>query len=170
MRSITSALLCGALLAACSPTDDTVDGAGDGDMAGAESEPMATAQPSAETPDAQRATTIPASMVGTWRRDDLGRSPQARDCDYSVQANRDFEKVLTISPEGYSRFESSGKLMEVHSSSPEMIDATFDTTYADTPTTARQKLELQDDGALKVYNDASGDVATDSEYLRCPAE
>ncbi len=110
---------------------------------------------------------MPQAVRGQWRENDLGRVPTSEDCNQTSQSNRNFGKVLTINAGGYSAFEDWGRIIEVHNQTGNMIDATFDTTYADTRTSARKDFALQPDGSLTVNND-DGDGRLDvTEYLRC---
>lgn len=112
--------------------------------------------------------TMPQAIGGRWREDDLGRDPNGQDCDQTSQSQRNFGKVLSINARGYSAFEDGGRIIEVHNRTDNMIDATFDTTYADKPTSARKDFALQSNGSLAVSND-DGDGRLDMrEYLRCP--
>lgn len=115
-----------------------------------------------------QAQTIPKPLRGQWREDDLGRAPIAEDCQQTSQTNRNFGKILTVRADGYSLFESGGRIIEVHNRTGSMIDATFDTTYADTPTTARKDLALQPGGTLAVNNDDGDGVMDVVQYRRCP--
>lgn len=112
--------------------------------------------------------TMPEAVRGQWRENDLGRDPTREDCNQTSQSNRNFGKVLTITAEGYSLFEEGGRIIAVHSRSDESIDATFDTTYADTPTRARRSVALQSKGALAVTDDYGGGRVDLTEYLPCP--
>ena len=115
-----------------------------------------------------QAQTIPESLRGQWREDDLGRAPTAEDCRQTSQTNRNFGKVLTVRADGYSLFESGGRIIEVHNRTDSMIDATFDTNYADTSTTARKDLALQPGGTLAVNNDDGDGIMDVVQYRRCP--
>lgn len=113
------------------------------------------------------ASTMPEVMRGQWRENDLGRYPTREDCNQTSQSNSNFGKVLTVSARGYSVFENGGRIIDVHSRTDNMIDATFDTTYADTPTRARENFALQSNGSLAVNSD-DGDGQLDViEYMRC---
>ena len=112
------------------------------------------------------AKSMPISMFGRWHIDDLGRAPTAADCDPERDGTRDYNRLITIYEGGYSYFETGGRIVEVHARTGEMIDATFDTTYADEPTSARVKFTRRGDGPLAV-RDESGQLETDL-YRPCP--
>lgn len=111
---------------------------------------------------------MPVAFRGHWRENDLSRDPTHEDCNQTSQSNRNFGKVLTINAEGYSLFEDGGRIIDVHGRSEHMIDATFDTTYADTPTRARKDFALRSDGSLAVNRDDEDGRPDVTEYLRCP--
>ncbi|GMN13880.1 hypothetical protein [Altererythrobacter sp. MTPC7] len=112
--------------------------------------------------------TMPASLRGQWRENDLSRTPTAKDCEQTSDTNRNFGKVLTVRNDGYTLFEQGGRLMEVHNRTDTMIDATFDTTYADTPTQARKDFALQPGGTLAINHDDGDGILNVTEYLPCP--
>lgn len=113
------------------------------------------------------AASMPAALRGQWREDDLGRAPTREDCNQTSSTNRNFGKVLTVREDGYSLFETGGRIMEVHSRTDTMIDATFDTTYADTPTRARRDFALQPGGTLAVNDDDGDGRLSVTQYRRC---
>ena len=113
------------------------------------------------------ASTMPEAVRGQWRENDLGRDPTREDCNQTSQSNSNFGKVLTVDAGGYSVFEDGGRIIDVHNRTDDMIDATFDTTYADTPTRARKDFALQSNGSLAVNNDDEDGRAKSIEYLRC---
>ncbi len=113
---------------------------------------------------------MPASLRGEWREDDLGRTPTLENCDQTSSTNGNFGKVLTVRPEGYNLFESAGTIMQMHDRSRTMIDATFDTTYADTSTQARREFALRSDGTLLVNDDDGDGRLSVTQYVRCPGE
>ncbi len=116
------------------------------------------------------AATMPQTLRGQWREDDLGRAPRAEDCNQTSQSNRNFGKVLTVRADGYSLFESGGRIMTVHQRTDTMVDATFDTTYADTPTSARQDFAIQADGTLAVNDDDGDGTPSVTQYRPCPEQ
>ena len=144
-----------------SPADQDTSGATDS----AGSEPDDAVEEPAEDEVAQ---TMPRAVRGQWRENDLGRDPTREDCNQTSSTNRNFGKVLTVRADGYSLFESGGRIIEVHNRTDAMIDATFDTTYADTPTTARKDFALQPGGSLAVNDDDGDGRLSVTEYLRCP--
>lgn len=174
MRVLLSLTIVVAMLGGCAPTGEQESGQTDTSQQVKEATPSIDAVP-AEKATATTSTergpsdsTMPLAVRGQWRQNDLGRVPTSEDCNQSSQSNRNFGKVLTINVRGYSFFEDGGRIIEVHSKTDAMIDATFDTTYADTPTSARKDFALQSDGSLAVNND-DGDGRLDViEFLRCP--
>lgn len=178
MRVALSLSMIALLVGGCSPTDEqdraTSDtapmGTGASTTVGSDGEmrrAAPTPAPISSEPTASPGT-MPEVVRGQWRESDLGRDPTREDCDQTSQSNSNFGKVLTVNAGGYSLFEDGGRIIDVHSRTDNSIDATFDTTYADTPTRARRSLALQPTGALAV-NDNYGDGRSDlTEYLRCP--
>lgn len=116
------------------------------------------------------AANMPQAMRGQWREDDLGRAPTAEDCNQTSQSNRNFGKVLTVRANGYDLFESGGRIVTVNQRTDIMIDATFDTTYADTPTSARQDFALQTDGTLAVNDDDGDGILSVTQYRPCKGQ
>ena len=106
------------------------------------------------------------ALHGVWRQADLGGALTAEDCNQTSASNKNFGKVITVRPDGYTLFEDGGRIIEVHNRTDETIDATFDTTYADTPTKARRNFVMQPDGTL-VVTDLGGTSPT-VEYRPCP--
>ena len=121
----------------------------------------------ADEPEGDFAMTMPTALRGQWREDDLGRAPTAEDCNQTSQTNRNFGKVLSVRDDGYGLFETGGRIMEVHNRTDSMIDATFDTTYADEPTQARRDFALQPDGTLAVNDDDGDGRMTVTQYRPC---
>lgn len=121
-----------------------------------------------ESQNAPLAKTMPSAMHGDWHKDDLGRAPTAQDCDPRLRGTIDWDRLMTVRDEGYSYFETGGRIMEVHARTDRTIDATFDTTYADTPTSERRDFALEGGGTLAVDAD-NGDGGMDvTRYIRCP--
>lgn len=121
-----------------------------------------------ETRDDGLTATIPQAVRGEWREDDLGRAPTTEDCNQTSQSNRNFGKVLTVRADGYSLFEESGEITEVHNRTDTMIDATFDVTVGPGTSQARKDIALQPGGSLAVNHD-DGDGRLDVvQYRRCP--
>lgn len=129
--------------------------------------PKAAPSPSPIIPAAVEKT-MPQAMRGQWRVNDLRRAPTAEDCNQTSQTNQNFGKVLNITANGYSVFEEGGRPIEVHARSENRIDATFDTTYADTPTRARRNFALQSGGALAVNDEGDDGRSKVTQYRRCP--
>ena len=163
------------MLAACSQPSDPPEAPG----APASSDPIPVepdggmgdgAPPLPEpTPDAANAPrTMPERLRRSWREDDLGRAPTPADCDQTARTNRNFGRVLTIREDGYSLFEQGGRIIEVDRRSETMIAGTFDTTYADMPTTARTAITFRNDGSLLFVTDEGGDDRIVRRYLPCP--
>ena len=114
------------------------------------------------------AQTMPARLRGDWHKDDLGRAPTAKDCDPRLRGTIDWDRLITVGDGGYSYFETGGRILEVHNRTDTMIDATFDTTYADTPTSERRDFALQPDGTMAVNKDDGDGVMDVTQYIRCP--
>lgn len=137
-----------------------------------ESETSETAPPAQQ--DAQDAAerdfaqTMPEALRGDWHKADLGRAPTAEDCDPRLRGTIDWDRLITVRDGGYSYFETGGRIMEVHNRTDTMIDATFDTTYADTPTSERRDFALQDDGSMAINLDDGDGTMNVVEYLPCP--
>lgn len=168
---LRSALPAALALAACSqdpqaPVDSDVAPENADDDEIVQASETSLADTTREGPAAQQ-DTMPAAMHGRWHQDDLGRAPTAADCDPARDATRDYDRLITVREGGYSYFETGGRIMEVHDRTDRMIDATFDTTYADTPTQARKDFALQADGSLVVQGD-SGEESEPTRYQRCP--
>ena len=126
-------------------------------------------EPAPTARDADLPLRMPLLLRGAWRADDLDRAPTGDDCNQTAASNRNFGKVLTIREDGYNLFEDGGRLITVHARSNDMIDATFDTTYADTPTQARIAFTAGPADRLKLTGkDASAQVSARA-YRRCPA-
>ncbi|MXO47436.1 hypothetical protein GRI69_04095 [Erythrobacter vulgaris] len=158
-------------LAACSqdpqaPVDSEVAAEGTADDADVQAQETSLADAAEEGPTAQ-VNTMPAAMLGRWHEDALGRAPTAADCDPESDATRDYDRLITVRETGYGYFETGGRIMEVHDRNDRMIDATFDTTYADTPTQARKDFSFQANGSLVVQDD-SGEESETIRYQRCP--
>ncbi len=127
----------------------------------------ATPAPAATPPVERLALDMPEALRGAWRADDLGRAPTANDCNQTSASNRNFGKVLTIRPNGYSLFEEGGRVIRVYARASDSIDAQFDTTYADTPTTARFAFALRAGERLAVTDKGGGDRMLNTVYRRC---
>jgi hypothetical protein len=113
---------------------------------------------------------MPEAVRGQWREDDLGRAPTAADCNQTSDTNRNFGKVMTVSANGFSLFEEGGTIVDVHSRTDTMIDATFDTSYADALTTARMDFALQPGATLAVNRDDADGVLSVKQYRPCPED
>lgn len=124
--------------------------------------------PSATSDRSTSTMSMPNPVRGQWRQNDLARSPSTEDCNQTSQSNQNFGKVLSINADGYSLFEDGGRIVEVHSRTDTTIDATFDTTYADTPTRSRKDFTLQPSGFLVVRDNEKAERPQVTEYVRCP--
>lgn len=175
MRVVLTLSMIALVASSCSPT-------GEQDPAAADTTPKVaeTATPAEPSGEANRAvpastatertastSTMPEAVRGQWRANDLGRDPTREDCNQTSQSSSNFGKVLTVDAGGYSLFEDGGRIIDVHRRTDKMIDATFDTTYADTPTRARKDFALQPNGSLAVNNDDGNGRPAVTEYLRC---
>lgn len=174
MRLILSTLIAFAMISGCGPTGDQEIAQTDTSRQVAEVSRSIDSDPAADAPAptsidrSSSDSTMPQAIRGQWRVNDLGRVPTSEDCNQTSQSNRNFGKVLTVNAGGYSAFEDGGRIIEVHSRTENVIDATFDTTYADTLTSARKEFSLQPNGLLYVNNDDEDARPDATEYLRCP--
>ena len=167
MRTLASVLALCTAVAGCSPdpaasTDPSAQVA----APAVETDVGAQARIAAQDEIQTFPKTMPEALYGDWREDDLKRAPTVEDCNQTAISNNNFGKVMTIRADGYSLFEDGGRIIEVHNRTGETIDATFDTTYADTPTKARRNFVMQQDGSL-VVTDLDGASPT-VEYRPCP--
>lgn len=158
-------------LAACSqdpqaPLDSEVAPEGADDAEVVQTQKTSPADTNEDGSTAQ-ANTMPTAMLGRWHQDNLSRAPTAVDCYPERDATRDYDRLITVRETGYSYFETGGRIMEVHDRSDRMIVATFDTTYADTPTQTRKDFALQANGSLVVLSDSVEGSET-TRYQRCP--
>ncbi|WP_100260473.1 hypothetical protein [Qipengyuania seohaensis] len=124
--------------------------------------------PPSEPEPATFAMTMPQEMRGIWHKDILGRAPDTEECDPRLRGTIDWDRLITVRDSGYVYFEMSGRIMEVHNRTDTMIDATFDTTYADTPTSERRDFALQNDGTLAINLDDGDGAMQVVQYRRCP--
>ena len=95
MRYLPMLLVLPLGLASCSQEEPMpVDtGGGMTDRSLPETEETATSQLQSEE---QTAATMPVSLRGQWREDDLAREPTQEDCNQTSDTNRNFGKVLTV--------------------------------------------------------------------------
>lgn len=160
-------------LAACSqdaPVPDETHAAAQDPAAADDAvlQPESTPSENADSGTETLAKTMPTAMFGRWHTDDLGRAPTTADCDPELDATRDYDRLITVYQVGYGYFETGGRIIDVHARTDSMIDATFDTTYADTPTQARKDFALQANGTLAVNHDDGDGQAEVTQYRRCP--
>lgn len=110
--------------------------------------------------------TMPAEVQGKWRRSSEASVTAAQCAD---TANSNMGLILTIRPDGFSRFEDGGRLIRVHHRDSNRIRATFDTTYADTPTQGEFVFEARDDGQTLIERQfGDGAQSGTLRYSRCP--
>ena len=129
--------------------------------------PTTTASPTA-SPTLE--SSFPPAMRATWRESDAD-SVSFDECRTDGDAVENFGRVLTISGDRFGYFETGGRIVEVHARSDRRLEATFDTTYADTPTSDRLTFELSDDGdVLRLEGAAAVATADTVRYVRCPDE
>jgi len=126
-----------------------------------------TPLPAGATSASASAVNIPRSIQGSWRETDAD-SVTAAEC--APTRNGNFGKVLTVRKDGFSFFETGGRLLDVKERSANRIRATFDTSYADTPAQGEFVFDVQDGGkvlTMREYGDAAepGPI----RYLRCPS-
>ena len=110
--------------------------------------------------------TFPEALRGTWRR--TGDGPVTAElCDGYEPSN--MGKVMTVREDGYSYFETGGRFIEVRDRSDNAVDAKFDTTYADEPTSAEIRFDLRDGGKTLRLSPYDGSASMEPEYYeRCP--
>ncbi len=170
-------LLLGTALAACSPSSDepTPEDASTQESSPMPVEPDGGIGDGAGPPDASgegdesgQAGTMPSAMIGDWHINALDRAPTAQDCDDRLRGTVEYDRLITVRDGGYSYFETGGRIETVHRRTDSMIDATFDTTYADTPTSERRDFALQDNGTLAINIDDGDGTPEVTEYVRCP--
>lgn len=126
-----------------------------------------TAPPTSAAPVTPVEASFPDIMRDTWRESE-GDSVTADECRTDNEAVENFGRVLTIRADGFGYFETGGLLLEAHERTEVRFEATFDTTYADTPTEDRLVFELGDGSDVLTVTDAA-DGATIGRYVRCPA-
>ncbi len=126
--------------------------------------------------DATMEKSIPLAVRGKWREiiapvaGASGRDVQnvtAAQCVNSDSKN--MGKILNIRADGFSFFEQGGRLLTVQERSASRIRATYDTTYADTPTRGDYVFDVQDGGKTLVMREY-GDNARPGPifYKKCP--
>ena len=107
--------------------------------------------------------TMPLAMRGTFARAEVGDpDPTGRACNPAYA----FDKVITIREDGYSLFETGGRITEVEVQSRNSIYADFDTTYADTPTSSRERFAVSDEGRT-LRRSIVGENGETIRYRRC---
>ena len=154
--------------------DPVEAGANEGPMPGASTTtpvPTPATAPAEPAPDAIGSEnrdvlekSIPVALRGKWR-ETSGAAPTAAQCQGSSDGN--IGKVLEVRDTGFSIFENGGRLMDVASRSPGSIRATYDTTYADTPTQADITMRV-DPVARTLTMMTHGDGGDSRIYKRCP--
>ena len=162
-------LLCPLSLAACGSAEEEPAEPVSNPSEAAETQSAPSPQTAEADPEpASFARTMPQEMRGIWHKDILGRAPDAEECDPRLRGTVDWDRLITVRDTGYVYFEMSGRIMEVHNRTDTMIDATFDTTYADTPTSERRDFALQSDGTLAINLDDGDGTMQVVQYRRCP--
>lgn len=138
-----------------------------GDQAGGLDSSPSTPSNDAVTQDSPPLSlSMPVGVRGKWRRSTEASVTAAQCVD---SANTNMGLILTIRSEGFSRFEDGGRLLRVHERDSSKIRATFDTTYADTPTQGEFLFAAQDNGQTLIerqYGD--GALPGVLRYRRCP--
>ena len=187
MKKTSVVLLSALALAACSqdasaPVEtevqaDTVAEAettGEGDRSLGDPAGDSVTRPAAGTRDGEDVEepsafeqSIPQAIRGKWRETD-GPAPTAAQCDGTADGN--IGKVLEVRADGFSIFETGGRLLAVADRSAGMIRATYDTTYADEQT--RGDITFRVDPVAKtltmIDNDAPNAPYGTRIYKRCP--
>lgn len=135
----------------------------------AASSPESEASAAPQTEPSDFPLTFPREVQGKWR-ESVGPRVTDLECDGYKQEN--MGKVLTIREDGYSYFETGGRLEQVFERDDNLLIGLFDTTYADEKTEAKVGFEVQGDQDTliqRVY--ANGDEPGEpTRYLRCPDE
>ena len=162
-------------LVACSPSGNTDETSADATV---EPTPVGTIEPDPNGPAANPAApdamgdtapvsndrTFPVALRGKWRLTD-GPAPTAAQCEGATGDN--IGKVLEIDETRFSVFENRGKATEVKQRGAGMVRAIFDTTYADTPTSADLTFAVDPESRTLTVTDNEGrDEAR--VYKRCP--
>lgn len=141
--------------------------------------PSGSPQPSqsaSPTKELRQAQTIPRPLRGKWREvpprepgdTSMQRKVTTAQCDNSDYANAG--KILNIRDTNFGFFEQGGRLLKIHERSDTRIRATFDTTYADTPTQMDYIFDAQDGGTSLVMREyGKGARPGPFLYKRCPA-
>lgn len=110
--------------------------------------------------------TMPAGIRGKWRRS-TGQSVTPAECIDSANGNMGL--ILTIRSDGFSRFEDGGRLIRVHERDSSRILATFDTTYADTPTQGEFLFKAEGNGQTLIEQQfGDGALPGILRHRRCP--
>ena len=153
------------------PAEVTVQPAVSKAVSGAKATDLASSSPIAASTAVARnspllSLTMPAGIRGKWRRLTEASVTRAQCVD---SASPNMGLILTIRPDGFSRFEDGGRLIRVHERDSQRIRATFDTTYADTPTQGEFVFEGQDNGQTLIERQYGDDAQPRIlRYRRCP--
>ncbi len=111
--------------------------------------------------------TMPDTMRGVWRQSAAG-TVTAADCNsFTVQ---NIQRILTVRADGFTIFETGGRLLSVAERGTTRLRGTFDTTYADAPQRNDYLFESSADGqilTMRLIGENPGTAAI--HYRRCPA-
>lgn len=130
------------------------------------SPPAATsAATSAVTSDNTLATNFPVALRGRWRETD-GAEPTAAQCDGT--ANGNIGKVMEVRETRFSIFETGGTIVTVKQREDGNLRAVFDTTYADTPTSADLTFAVDPAARTLTLSGNGPDARPATVYKRCP--
>ncbi|MEN3973213.1 hypothetical protein WJS89_11085 [Sphingomicrobium sp. XHP0235] len=152
-------------LAACDTSDSDVETQSDPTNDAVENSGVSEGDADASSEARAEPGTMPLAMRGTYAEAAVGDpDPSGQACDPAYA----FDKVITIREDGYSLFETGGRIVEVDTQSRNSIFATFDTTYADTPTSARERFAVSDEGRTLRRSIVGGANDGTIRYRRCP--
>lgn len=108
---------------------------------------------------------IPQAIRGRWRESE-GDSVTATQC---APANyEDAIRTLDIRADGFTQFETGGRLISVAERGPTCIRATFDTTYADEPTQGEYVFDVRDGGQTLIVRGLAANGRS-VRHRRCPS-
>jgi hypothetical protein len=157
-------------LSACSAEPETVPAAETSELASAsDAVTIESAEADAEPEIAGEAeiasqNAFPVALVGKWRLTE-GPAPTAGQCDGNVSSN--IGKVMEVRESRFSVFETGGTITQVKQRDDSRIRAVFDTTYADTPTSADLTFAVDAINRTLTVTD-NGGRESPLVYKRCP--
>lgn len=120
----------------------------------------------AVTPAPAAEASFPLALRGKWREAE-GPAPTAAQCDGN--ANPNMGKVMEVGDTRFSIFENGGTIIEVRSRHDGELRAVFDTTYADTPTSADLTFAVDPVARTLTVKDNGPGSHPAIIYKRCPS-